>query len=58
MDNAFAYGQAYGIQTQDKYPYTATDNMCSRKSTFDYIFNGYTDVIENDEAALLTAISM
>jgi len=58
MDQAFAYIQQNGIETEKDYPYTAQDDTCayvaSKKAAED---TGFVDIPSGDETALVAAIA-
>ncbi|CAM6025084.1 unnamed protein product [Sphagnum balticum] len=58
MEDAFTYIiENGGIDTEEDYPYTATDGTCQAAKNVVSI-NDYADVTENNETALLQAVSV
>ncbi|PNY06010.1 cysteine proteinase rd21a-like protein [Trifolium pratense] len=60
MDNAFEFiMQNGGIDTEDDYPYRASDNTCdpNKKNARVVTIDGYEDVPENDEKSLKKALA-
>ncbi|XP_021617740.2 cysteine proteinase RD21A [Manihot esculenta] len=60
MDYAFEFIiKNGGIDTEEDYPYKATDNLCdpNRKNAKVVTINGYEDVPENDENSLKKAVA-
>jgi hypothetical protein len=59
MDNAFKYVEAQGIELESVYPYTAVQGTCNYASSSVVFTNtGYTDVKQNNEVALATAVAV
>mmetsp|Transcript_14606 Transcript_14606/g.2396 ORF Transcript_14606/g.2396 Transcript_14606/m.2396 type:complete len:147 (-) Transcript_14606:37-477(-) len=61
MDDAFKYVNAYGIETEEEYPYTAKDGTCNYKKSeiLDY-FDGdlaYNDVKAGDVSQLVQYVN-
>jgi len=57
MDYAFEYVEAYGIELESTYPYTAQDGTCAYNASATQFKNtGYTNVAQNNEVALQTAV--
>jgi len=58
MDNAFKYVMANGIELESTYPYTAVDGTCKyAKAQVQFTNKGYTDVTQNNQIALQTAVA-
>ena len=59
MDQAFEYiKDNAGIDTEDSYPYEATDNQCRfKKDTIGATDTGFTDIKSKDEGALQDAVA-
>lgn len=57
MDLAFAYTQSTPLDTEDQYPYTATDGQCHASGSGPVGATGYTDITPNDPAQLRAAVN-
>lgn len=58
MDNAFNYTLAFGIATEEAYPYTGKDGKCSYESSQSSFKNaGFADVPANQASQMLSALS-
>jgi C1A family cysteine protease len=59
MDNAFLYVEAYGIETEQDYPYTGVQGPCKYdKSKVKFANTGYVDVTPNNEKQLEAAVNI
>jgi len=57
MDQAFQYVEAYGIELESVYPYTAVDGTCAYNASATVFKNtGYTDNPANNQATLAAAV--
>jgi len=58
MDSAFRYIQAYGIEREDVYPYTARDGNCQYNAGQVVTkVTGFTDIPSRDENSLQNAVA-
>jgi len=58
MDNAFQYIEKFGIESEEDYPYTASDGTCQYdKSKVVGNCTGYVDIPSGNEVALATAVA-
>eukprot|EP00656_Telonema_subtile_P047207 TRINITY_DN5408_c0_g1_i3.p1 TRINITY_DN5408_c0_g1~~TRINITY_DN5408_c0_g1_i3.p1 ORF type:complete len:377 (+),score=110.03 TRINITY_DN5408_c0_g1_i3:180-1310(+) len=64
MDDGFQYVEAYGLETESSYPYTAADGTCSssKQSAANGIaagvVTGFKDVTANSESQLEAAVAL
>jgi cathepsin L len=58
MDNAFQYIKQFGIESEEDYPYTASDGTCQYdKSKVVGTCTGHVDIPSGNEVALATAVA-